>query len=134
MTPEQIVARRQAAQALAKAGVPTREIACALGCDESTVRRALAAAGMGRPVGRPKAGQSEAQTGTRQGLDPSPMSPNELRQTLAQLGISQAALAREIGVTKHAVENWASGRRPLQGPAAAAIRARLNMSLDACQG
>lgn len=55
-------------------------------------------------------------------LDPSPITPDELRAILAQLGISQNELARRIGVTSTTVNNWTAGRYPVVGPAAIVIR------------
>lgn len=55
-------------------------------------------------------------------LDPSPMTPDELRDILARLGISQNELARRIGVTSAAVAHWSTGSVVLRGPSAALIR------------
>lgn len=55
-------------------------------------------------------------------LDPSPITPDELRAILAQLGISQNELARRIGVTSTTVNNWTAGKHPLTGPAAIVLR------------
>ena len=59
-------------------------------------------------------------------LDPSPMTPDELRGILAQLGISQNELARRIGVTSAAVALWSTGKVICRGPTAALIRIMLD--------
>lgn len=50
------------------------------------------------------------------------MSRDELRALLKAVGLSQAKAAVLLGVTKISVENWASDRHPVPGPAARALR------------
>jgi DNA-binding transcriptional regulator YiaG len=62
-------------------------------------------------------------------INPGAITPSELREILAQLNISQAELARRIGVLPPAVSRWLSGRAPLKGPAAALIRLMLDLQV-----
>lgn len=55
-------------------------------------------------------------------LDPSPITPDELRAILAQLKLSQAALARRIGVSEGTMSGWVNGVAPCKGPASALLR------------
>lgn len=41
------------------------------------------------------------------------MSPQDFRATLGRLGISQAALARSLGVNKQTPNRWAHGLAPI---------------------
>lgn len=43
------------------------------------------------------------------------MSPEHLRQSLRRLGMTQAELAREIGVALPTVSRWATGAVPIPG-------------------
>jgi DeoR/GlpR family transcriptional regulator of sugar metabolism len=54
MRASEVHARRQAAQALANAGVSTPEIARLLKVSPATARRDLEEMGCGRPTGRPR--------------------------------------------------------------------------------
>lgn len=51
-----------------------------------------------------------------------PVSPEELRDILEELGLTQAELAAEIDVSTRAVEFWLSGQRVCRGPAAILLR------------
>jgi len=62
-------------------------------------------------------------------INPGAITPSELREILAQLNISQAELARRIGVLPPAASRWLSGRAPLKGPAAALIRLMLDLQV-----
>lgn len=62
-------------------------------------------------------------------IDPSPITPDELREGLKELGLSYAELATMIGVTKTTVSNWARGVCPLEGPAAVSVRIILSQCL-----
>ena len=55
-------------------------------------------------------------------IDPSPMSPDELRAALDVLGWTQADLAERLGVAHSAVSHWFTSRHACKGPAAALIR------------
>jgi DNA-binding transcriptional regulator YiaG len=55
-------------------------------------------------------------------IDPSPMSPDELRAALDVLGWTQAELARQIGVTHGTVSHWMMQRHICEGPPALCIR------------
>jgi DNA-binding transcriptional regulator YiaG len=55
-------------------------------------------------------------------IDPSPMSPDELRAALDVLGWTQAELATHIGVVASSVSQWLGNLHRCKGPAAALIR------------
>ena len=66
---------------------------------------------------------------------PHSLTPDAFRQLQADLGLTNAACARMLGVTVHAVEHWRSGRRPVPGPVAAAMELllanrQLELALD----
>lgn len=61
-------------------------------------------------------------------MDASPMTPDELRAILAQLGICQSELARRIGVTNSIVSMWMTEQRRCSGPTAALIRLLLTLT------
>lgn len=55
------------------------------------------------------------------------MTPDELREALAELGWSQAKFARLIGTHPNAVCNWATGKARVPGSAVAYLRVVLNI-------
>jgi len=55
-------------------------------------------------------------------MNASPMTPDELRDILAQLDLTAAEAAAILGVNRATVASWSIGRRPLSGPAALLLR------------
>lgn len=45
------------------------------------------------------------------------MTPDEYRDAIAQLGLSQVAAARLLGVDERTSRRWATGERDVPGPA-----------------
>lgn len=50
------------------------------------------------------------------------MTAAELRDALRLLGLSHRGAAQQLGVAKTSIHRWLTGRRPIPGPVAAAIR------------
>jgi putative transcriptional regulator len=50
------------------------------------------------------------------------MTPDELRTIRKALGLSQAAMAQIVGVSRRTVEHWEAGTRNVSPPAARLIR------------
>lgn len=50
------------------------------------------------------------------------MTPAEFREALDMLGLSQREAGRLLGVAKTSIHRWLTGRRPIPGPVAAAVR------------
>jgi DNA-binding transcriptional regulator YiaG len=48
--------------------------------------------------------------------------PDEVKAIRKRLGLTQAALATQLGVRREAVARWEIGTRPVTGPVALAIR------------
>lgn len=68
-------------------------------------------------------------------MTPHSLTAAAFRQLQADLGLTNAACARILGVTVQAVEHWRSGRRPVPGPVAAALELlqanrQLELALD----
>jgi len=51
------------------------------------------------------------------------VSPDELRDIIDQLGLTQTEMAEQLDVTPRALEFWLSGARTCRGPAAVLVRA-----------
>jgi transcriptional regulator with XRE-family HTH domain len=51
------------------------------------------------------------------------MTPQEFRDTIRELGLSQRALARHLGLNKSTVNRWATGETPVPQYAVAWIEA-----------
>ena len=52
--------------------------------------------------------------------------PKELRSALKRLGWNQRELAEYLGVSEGAVSMWVNGLRPIPGPVAIAVQAKLD--------
>lgn len=63
-------------------------------------------------------------------LDPSPITPDELRAALKSLGWTQADLARALGVAHGTVSHWLMSRHTCEGPPALCIRLLLDRHND----
>lgn len=50
------------------------------------------------------------------------MTPQDLRDMLSRLGLSQAGAAKALGITTRAVEHWIAGTRPIPRMAELALR------------
>ena len=50
------------------------------------------------------------------------MTPNEYRETIEKLGLSQIAAARLLGVDERTSRRWASGERDIPPPAVRFLR------------
>jgi DNA-binding transcriptional regulator YiaG len=50
------------------------------------------------------------------------MSREEFSSIQAALGLSNAGLARTLGVSKNSIEYWRAGTRPINGPVALCMR------------
>ena len=55
-------------------------------------------------------------------MNASPMTPDELRDILAQLDLTAAEAAAILGVNRATVASWSCGRRPCCGPSAILLR------------
>jgi DNA-binding transcriptional regulator YiaG len=49
------------------------------------------------------------------------MTPDELKQARAALGMTQAQLAQELEVSEDAVRGWETGRRPIRKTVATTV-------------
>lgn len=58
------------------------------------------------------------------------MTNDELKVTLAEICMTQADLARLLGITSRAVALWIAGERPIPGPADAYLRILLMLPLN----
>ena len=54
------------------------------------------------------------------------MKPKELKAALVKLGWKQYQLAEYLGVSEGAVSLWVNGLRPIPGPVAIAVQAKLD--------
>jgi transcriptional regulator with XRE-family HTH domain len=51
------------------------------------------------------------------------MTPHEFKRRLKALGLTSAAAAKELQVSRYAVMHWKAGRRPIPGIVSVAIEA-----------
>ena len=56
------------------------------------------------------------------------MTKEELRQARERLGLTQAQLAQQLGVTLNAVQKWEMGERPIRKVVALAVQLLLERS------
>lgn len=55
-------------------------------------------------------------------MNPTPLTPDELRAILAQLHLTHAQAADLLGISPRTVKSWSLGQRPCSGPSAILLR------------
>ena len=61
---------------------------------------------------------------------PDPMGPDELRDHLAHLGLTQHSASKFLGISDATVRNWAAGKLPVSPPTATLLRLMVNEDLS----